>query len=157
MRVVAGLLAVTLASTALAQDEREVPYWASISSGQVNMRTGPGEKYPAIWFFQRRDLPIKVVQRYDNWRKVEDPDGVQGWMAVAFLADRRTGMVNSSIPAAIRSGPDADDPVRYRAEPGVVGRLEECNGTRCLIRVGEREGWIDQGDLWGVDPDEVFD
>ena len=72
MRVVAGLLAVTLASTALAQDEREVPYWASISSGQVNMRTGPGENYPAIWLYQRRDLPIKVVQRYDNWRKIED-------------------------------------------------------------------------------------
>ena len=42
------------------------------------MRTGPGRNYPGIWLYKRRDLPIRVIQIYPNWRKVEDPDGEQG-------------------------------------------------------------------------------
>ena len=57
---------------ASAQDKKP-PYWASIASGEAMMRTGPGRNYPGIWLYKRRDLPIRVVQIYPNWRKIEDP------------------------------------------------------------------------------------
>ena len=152
-----ALCAALLATTASAQDERATPYWASISSGQAMMRTGPGKTYPGTWLYQRRNLPVKVTQRYDNWRKIVDPDGAEGWMAVALLSDTRTGMVTSDIPAPLRVGASLDSPVRYRAEPGVVGELDQCNGKTCLMRVGDREGWIAQDALWGVDAGERFD
>jgi len=77
-RGVGVALLLTLASTAGAQDKKP-PYWASIASGEAMMRTGPGRNYPGTWLYKRRDLPIRVIQVYPNWRKIEDPDGEQGW------------------------------------------------------------------------------
>ena len=154
-----AILAATgslLAIPASAQEERDVPYWASISSGEAMTRSGPGRTYPGQWLYKRRDLPVRIVQRYDNWRKIEDPDGTQGWMAVALLTERRTGMVTKGDPAEIRVAASPSSAVRYRAEAGVVGRLEACDGTTCRIVIGEREGYIAQNRLWGVDRGEAF-
>lgn len=151
---IAALLA--LATAADAQDKKP-PYWASIASGEAMMRTGPGRNYPGIWLYKRRDLPIRVIQVYPNWRKVEDPDGAQGWMLVTLLSDRRTGVVKPGEPRNIHSKADANSPVRYRAEQGVVGRLEKCDGSWCRIRIGKREGWIALSDIWGADQGEIFD
>ncbi|MCJ8190376.1 SH3 domain-containing protein [Sphingomicrobium aestuariivivum] len=155
---IAGIAALAgAANVASAQDEREVPYWASISSGEAMMRSGPGRTYPGQWLYQRRDLPVKIVQRYDNWRKIEDPDGTTGWMSVALLTEVRTGMVTRGAPLDMRISPSPDSAVRYRLEEGVVGRLDACNGTVCRMRVGEAEGWVLQERLWGVDEDESFE
>ena len=152
-----ALAGLALASGASAQDDPKVPYWASISSGQAMMRTGPGRNFPGTWLYQRRDLPVRIVQRYDNWRKIEDPEGTSGWMAVALLSERRTAMVTGNDIVDVRAGSSPDSAVRYRAEPGVVGRIDQCDGQRCHIRFGEREGWIAQGALWGVDEGETLD
>ena len=157
MRWAALTAALLLVAPASAQDERATPYWASISSGQAMMRTGPGRNYPGTWLYQRRDLPVKVLQRYDNWREIEDPDGETGWMAVALLSERRTGMVEGEAPVPVRATVSMKSPVRYRAEPGAVGRISECNGQSCRIAFGEREGWIFQDALWGVDPGEEIE
>ncbi len=155
-RGVGVALLLTLAATASAQDKKP-PYWASIASGEAMMRTGPGRNYPGIWLYKRRDLPVRVIQVYPNWRKIEDPDGEQGWMLVTLLSDRRTGFVKPGEPRNIHAKPDANSPVRYRAEPGVVGRLAKCDGSWCQIQVGKRQGWIAEGDIWGVTDGETFD
>jgi len=152
--VIAALLAV--ATSASAQD-RKPPYWASIASGEAMMRTGPGRNYPGVWLYKRRDLPIRVIQTYPNWRRIEDPDGEQGWMLVTLLSDTRTALVKAGAPRDIRVKPDASAPVRYRAEAGVVGRIEKCDGNWCKININKREGFIAQADLWGVGPGEVLD
>ena len=151
-----ALVALSLAVPAAAQDKTP-PYWASIASGDARMRPGPGRHYPGIWLYKRRDLPIRVIQVYPNWRKIEDPDGQQGWMLVTLLSDRRTGIVKPGEPRDIHTKPDANAPVRYRAEHGVVGRLAKCNGSWCQIQIGARKGWIAQSEIWGVTDGETFD
>lgn len=161
MRRVAFALAVLL--TALpASAQEDTPYWASIASGEANMRTGPGRTYPAIWLYQREDLPVRVHQRYDNWRRIEGPGGAEGWMAVALLSERRTGMVTGEEIADIHEAADGASRVVYRVEPGAVGRIAECDGNWCRISfvVGRKQrggGWIVQGVLWGVDEGEVIE
>ena len=72
----AALLLVACAlslTTARAQPTRETPYMASIASGRAMMRTGPGQNYPGTWLYVRRDLPIRVVRVYHEWRMIEHP------------------------------------------------------------------------------------
>ena len=156
MKRLAAVVLLGLATVASAQD-RKPPYWASIASGEAMMRTGPGRNYPGTWLYKRRDLPIRVVQVYQTWRKIEDPDGQQGWMLVTLLSDRRTAVIKPGAPRDIRVKPAANAPVRYRAEAGVVGRIEQCDGTWCHIAIRNREGYIAQGDLWGIAPSETLD
>ena len=126
-RGVLAALVLVLAAPVVAQD-KPVPYWASIASGEAMMRTGPGKNYPGVWLYKRRDLPIRVLKRHESWRLIEDPEGARGWMLVA-----------------------------YRAEPGVVGRIDDCTGSWCHIRIGKREGHVRTSDIWGVDEGEVVD
>ena len=102
--VAAALLLSALAAPAAAQDKKP-PYWASIASGKAMTRTGPAKNYPGIWLYQRRDLPVRVLKKYDSWRLIEDPDGDQGWMLVTLLSDRRTALVKPGDPRPIRTEP----------------------------------------------------
>ena len=65
-------------------------------------------------------------------------------MLVTLLSDRRTGIVKPGEPRNIHTKPAVDAPVRYRAEHGVVARLEKCDGSWCRIQIGTRKGWIAQ-------------
>jgi SH3-like domain-containing protein len=156
--VLAALLVSTLAlGAAGAQTERKAPYWASISSGKALMRTGPGRNYPATWLYVRADMPIRVIETYPNWRKVEDPDGEKGWMLQRLLSDTRTGLVKPGAPRPLYEKADEHSALRYRAEAGVVGRLSRCDGRWCLFAANGRQGYIHEDDIWGVDPGERID
>ena len=144
------------AAPALAQ-ERQLPYWASIASGQAMMRTGPGRNYPGTWLYQRRDLPIRVLKTYPDWRLIEDPDGTRGWMLVTLLSDQRTAIVRPGNPRPIYVKPDANAHVRYLAQHGTVGRIDHCQAGWCHIAIGKGEGYIRTADVWGVGDNEVVD
>jgi SH3-like domain-containing protein len=143
-------------SPASAQDKTP-PYWASIASGEAMMRTGPGRNYPGTWLYKRRDLPVRVIKTYPNWRLIEDPDGTRGWMLVTLLSDQRTAIVKPGGPRPIYAEASESSRVRYRAEPGVVGRIDKCEGGWCRIQIGKRQGYIARGDIWGTDTSERLD
>ncbi len=153
----AGMTILLLSSSAFAQEEKQPPYWASIASGQAMTHTGPGRNYPNVWLYQRRDLPVRVVKKYENWRQIQDPDGAQGWMLVTMPSDRRTAIVKPGEPRPIRVGPYDDAKISARAEAGVVGRISKCNDGWCRIEIGNRRGYIRISDIWGVGPNEVVD
>ncbi len=149
--------ALLTASAGASAQERQPPYWASIASGEAMMRAGPGKNYPGVWLYKRRDLPIRVVRTYPNWRLIEDPDGNRGWMLVSLLSDRRTAMVKPGQPREIRERPDGASRVAYLAEPGVVGRIDRCARGWCRISIGKRQGHIRASELWGVGGQEQID
>lgn len=151
LAVAALMLLVTGADDAQAQ--KAPPYWASISAGKARMRSGPGRNFPATWLYQRAKLPVKVIEIYPNWRKVEDPDGTQGWMLVNLLSEERTAIVIGDI-RDLRATPDVTAKVVWRAEPGVVGTLKRCSDGWCEFNVGGRRGYIRTTEIWGVDLSE---
>jgi len=161
-RFAALLTIATIATGALppaaaeAQRTRETPYMASIAAGRAMMRTGPGQTYPGTWLYVRADLPIRVIEIYRNWRKVQDPDGTTGWMLVNLLSDQRTALVRGDGPRPLHEAPDAATPVRFRAEPGVVGRVSRCAGGWCRLEVRGRSGYIRIDQVWGVEPGETI-
>jgi SH3-like domain-containing protein len=149
-----AFLIVAAAAPALAQ-EKQPPYWASLASGQAMMRTGPARTYPGTWLYQRRDLPVRVLKKYETWRLIQDPDGTRGWMLSTMLSERRTAMVKSGQPREIHASPDSNSRVSYVAEAGVVGRIDHCRDGWCRISIGKREGFIQTADIWGVGEGEV--
>ncbi len=156
MRILIAAALLTIPTATSAQDKTP-PYWASIASGEAMMRTGPGKNYPGIWLYKRRDLPIRVVKTYPNWRLIEDPDGTKGWMLVTLLSDRRTAIVRPGEPRPIHAEASDASRVRYTAQHGVVGRIGQCASGWCRIEVGRREGYIRTADIWGVSDGEVVD
>lgn len=74
--------------------KKPLPYFASLRSDEVNMRAGPGARYPVIWTYHRRGMPVKVIREFDIWRLVEDADGQKGWIQQAILSGGRSFLVS---------------------------------------------------------------
>lgn len=127
----------------------DVPYWASIRAGEAKMRAGPARRYPSTWIYRRADLPVKVMQRHEDWRRVEDPDGTQGWILRTLLSERRTVMVRALT--TVHDQPSGSAHVNWRVEPGVVARLDECDAGWCRVDLAQgRAGHIREAALWGA-------
>ena len=142
-------LALVSGAAATAQD-REVPYWATVKTGELNMRVGPGQSYRIDWVFKRRGLPLKVVRVHEGWRRVQDPSGAEGWVSANLLSPDRSAIVQGEGLAAMRDAPADNAVLKWNAEPGVVGKLGECDGGWCEFDVGGRTGWVRETRLWGA-------
>jgi SH3-like domain-containing protein len=158
MRVAIGTLTLlALAMPATAQAARKVPYWASIGAGEVMMRKGPGRNFPADWLYKRKGLPVKVVKTYKagsaEWRRIQDPDGGEGWVQANLLSDQRTALIIGDV-RPLRERPDSAANVVWRAEPGVVGKVSQCIKGWCSLDVAGRAGFVEVAHLFGVAADE---
>jgi SH3-like domain-containing protein len=147
--LVAVGLSLWLASAANGQAQQKTPYWASIEEPEARMRTGPSTEFPVKWVYKRQNLPVKVVAVHSVWRKVEDPDGDQGWMHVRLLSPKRTAVVTGSGISALRENPEAIARIAWRVEPGVVGRIDECEKGWCRFENAGRFGYIEHDRIWG--------
>ncbi|MEP3051654.1 MAG: SH3 domain-containing protein [Erythrobacter sp.] len=134
----------------LGAQDRELPYWASIRSPEVNMRVGPSRDYPIEWVYKRRGLPVKVVRVREGWRLVQDPDGTQGWIVSSLLTLDRGALVIGEGLVDMRETANSSSALLWRAEPGVVGKLGNCQSGWCEFDVGGRKGWVKEDRLWGV-------
>jgi SH3-like domain-containing protein len=146
----AGFASLALiAGLGQAQSTKKTPYWASISQAEARMRTGPSTEFPVKWVYKRQFLPLKVVAVHEVWRKVEDPDGDQGWMHVRLLSPNRTALVIGSGVGALRDAPEPTARIAWRVESGVVGRIDECQKGWCRLDISGRSGYIEADRLWG--------
>ncbi len=128
-----------------------LPRFVSLKSDEVNLRTGPGVRYPIDWIYSRKDLPVEVIAEFEAWRKIRDWQGTEGWVHQSMLSGRRM-MVVIGTPRSLRAT-DADSAETVAiVEPGVLGRLVQCPRNRdfCRIEVGQAQGWLRRDELWGV-------
>ena len=136
-----------------------LPRFVSLKSDDVNVRRGPGQEYDVSFTFVRKGLPVEIVQEFDNWRKIRDSDGDEGWVFHSLLSGERTALVapweaGGEFPAHA-TAETAATVVAY-LQPRVIADIESCTGTWCLVSVQGYEGWIEQERLWGVYPSEEF-
>ena len=83
-----------------------LPRFASLRTDEVNLRRGPGTRYPIEWVYKRRDLPVEIEREFEVWRLIVDPDGIKGWVHQATLTGRRsfivTGQRARAAPRSVR-------------------------------------------------------
>ncbi|MDZ4321647.1 MAG: SH3 domain-containing protein [Phenylobacterium sp.] len=138
-----------------------VPRFVSLKSDAVNVRRGPSREHDIVWRYVRAGLPVEVTQEFDNWRRIRDFEGAEGWVFHSLLSGTRTALVapwdKSDAPIALYADADRSARITAKVEPGVQAVVEECTGLWCQLKGVGFSGWIEQPSLWGVYPDEVFD
>lgn len=162
--ILAALLSLAIAPPLAAQNDKtaadkgqkngKLPRFASLKSEDVNVRTGPGPRYPVDWKFVRRDLPVEIVAEFETWLKIRDWQNTEGWVHSSMLSPRRHVMVVGEAMSELHKKPENDAPVVARSEPGVIGQLMQCEGAWCRVQMRRVSGWIKRDAIWGVYPDE---
>lgn len=133
-----------------------LPRFVSLKSGEGNARRGPSLEHRIDWVFLREDMPLLITAEYENWRRVEDRDGMGGWVHYSLLSGTRSAIVDQHM-VTLRVRPDAGATEVAAVEAGVVARLDACEALWCRIDAGGLRGWVPKSALWGVGPDEVLD
>ena len=141
--------------TALAA-QSELPRFASLRAERVNVRSGPGVRYPIGWVFVRRGLPIEVTAEFEFWRKVRDQDGSEGWIHRSLISSTRTALVFGAV-RPLHDEPSTTSSAVLYAEPGVQGELLACQESWCELRIAGRVGWMQRDHLWGIHTHEIFE
>lgn len=150
LRFIVSLLAAVVLAAPLTAADREVPYWASIRAEKLNMRAGPGRDFPIEWVYRRAGLPVKVIRVHQGWRFVRDPAGAEGWMNASLLSADRGALVIGKGLASMREGPSSAAKLKWNLEPGVVGKLGECEAGWCQFDVAGHRGFVEAARLWGA-------
>ena len=135
-----------------------IPRWVSIRAGEVNLRTGPGARYPIDWVLQRKSLPVEVVEEFENWRKVRARENTEGWVHKSMLSGQRTATV-AVAQARILSAPKSRAPVAAFVEEGVTVMLGSCEADWCDVAIPSHgvKGWIPRAALWGLHDGETVE
>ncbi len=134
-----------------------VPRFVSIKAARANVRQGPSPQHAIMWIYVRKGIPVEVVAETQNWRRIRDIDGREGWVHANLLDGARTAIVLGKDLVAVRKKPEDDaDPAAW-AEPGLVAKLLACEGAWCEVSAQKAKGWLPRADLWGVLPGESFE
>ena len=113
------------------------------------MRVGPSAEYQVEWVYKRQGMPVRVIRMREGWRLIQDVDGAQGWVVARLLTPDRGALVIGEGPAPMRSEPGGAGELRWKLEPGVVGRLGKCERGWCELDVSGHKGWVEAERLWG--------
>lgn len=133
-----------------------LPRFVSIDRNEANLRAGPGRHYPIRAVLQWRDMPVKIVDEYGPWRKVELHDGSDGWLHSVLLDGTRTFLVKDNA-VVLRNGPSEDAEAVATFQPGVIARLDRCRQYWCEVRHGAYKGWVPRDSGFGLLPGERLD
>jgi len=159
------LLYMTATKTGAADDGQtfsglQVPRFVSLKTDRVNLRTGPSQNYPIKLVYVRKGLPLEVIAESELWRRVRDMDGDEGWVHGATLDGARYLFVRgdgSGRVVAVRRAPSRDAPIRFLAQPGVIGELDKCQADWCLMAAQGQTGWVHRSLVWGVYAHETIE
>ena len=133
-----------------------IPRFVSLKVSEANVRRGPSLTHKIDWVFTRRGMPLEVTGEFGHWRRVQDRDGVGGWVHYALISGARTAIVDRDLaPVLVRAA--ADGQVKARLEAGVIVNMDKCGPVWCRVKVGGYRGWMERSALWGLKPGEVIE
>lgn len=134
-----------------------LPRFVTIKASEANTRTGPSVRYPIRFSYQRASLPVEIIAEVDQWRKIRDKDGDEGWIHHSLLSGRRSVIITGKSLQLLYQDPDSHARPIIRLEPGVIAQLLTCHQLWCKVEVEDEKGWVLREHVFGVYPHENFD
>ena len=124
-------------------------YYLMLKNSKVNVRMGPGLDYPVKFIYKKKYLPVKIIDKKENFRKVIDHKKNSGWIHISQLKK-----VNSIIVLSSRilfKKPTFYSKPIANIERGKLFILEKCKKNWCKVSSQNYSGWINMDNVWGKD------
>ena len=119
----------------------------SLKKNKVNVRYGPSFESPVKFIYKKINLPIKQIDKKENWRRIIDFKNNSGWIHISQLKP-----VNSIIPIndkILFKKPTIFSKPIVKIMNGRVLGVKNCISNWCEVKTDEFRGWIKNNDIWG--------
>ena len=120
----------------------------SLKKNKVNVRYGPSFESPVKFIYKKINLPIKLIDQKENWRRIIDLKNNSGWIHQSQLKK-----INSIIPIEDRilfKKPSIFSKPIAKIDKGRLLIIEKCSDGWCKIESDKYRGWIKNDNVWGL-------
>ena len=127
------------------------PKYASLKKDRVYLRWNASFDAPIKFIYQKKNLPILIIDKYDVWKKVRDIEGMEGWIHTSMISNKKT-FINNKEQSLLKYK-DNSNIVKAIIKKGVVGKIINCDEIFCKVKIKPYRGWVEKKYLWGIKKD----
>ena len=124
-------------------------YFLTLRNDKVNLRQGPSFDYPVKIFYKKQFLPVKIIDTFENFRKIKDHENKTGWIHISQLSKKKAAIVIKELEIMFNSPTIYSKPVA-KLEKGRLVKVIKCETKWCKVRSDKYKGWIKNKNLWGL-------
>lgn len=125
--------------------------YKSIKSGDANMRIGPGERFEILWNFKKPGLPLKILKKYEQWYKVETPDGSIGWMWTKLISHKEKTIILKENDKIYKNN-NLSSIIIANVDKNSILKVHFCKNNWCKVESKKYKiiGFIRTINIWGA-------
>ena len=123
-------------------------YFLSLKKSKVYVRYGPGKNYPIKYIYNKKFLPIKVIDKKDNFRRIIDHKKNSGWIHQIMLR-KLNSLIMLEEKIVFKKNSKFSKPL-VKLEKGRLVIIKKCEPNWCRIETGNYSGWIETKNVWGI-------
>ena len=120
----------------------------TLKNNKVNLRQGPSFDYPIKLIYNKKFLPVIVLEKYDTWRKIKDFENNSGWIHISQLSKKKSVINIKNESVLYKKSTIYSEPIA-KIETGRLLLIKKCKVNWCKITSGNYEGWVLKNYLWG--------
>ena len=124
-------------------------YFLMLKNKKVNVRYGPSFDYPIKYVYRKIELPLKVIDKIENFRRIIDHKKNSGWIHVSQLRPSRS-LISTNEKILFKKPTKYSKPLA-KLDQGRLLKVIKCEEKWCNIKTGDYSGWIKIDDnIWGI-------
>jgi SH3-like domain-containing protein len=129
--------------------------YLSLRNDKVNVRIGPSPTSPVKWVYEKKNLPVLIVDEYYNWRKIKDFENDSGWVHVSQLSKKRSVLFTEDNILIFNKPTIYSRPI-VRVDKLEVASIAKCYLDWCKVKNNLFSGWAKKNSLWGLNKNEII-
>ena len=146
-KIIFFLLIFLFSSFELLQEKNDD--FLTLRYDKVNLRQGPGKDYPIKIFYKKKFLPVQIIDKSDNFRKIKDHENNSGWIHISQLSKKKAAIVIDDKTIMFSGSTVYSNPIAL-LKKGRLVKIKKCKENWCKAVSGDFKGWVKKESLWGL-------
>ena len=118
-----------------------------LKNNKVNVRYGPSFEYPIKYIYKKIQLPVKIIDKKENFRRIIDHKKNSGWIHISQLRKSKS-LITTSQKILFKKPTRYSEPLA-KLDSGRLLLIKKCEKNWCNINTNKFSGWIDKKNIWG--------
>ena len=145
MQLIIKILIILLFTSSAFSENKEK--FLMLKNEKVNVRYGPSFDYPIKYIYKKIYLPIKVIDKKENFRRIIDHKKNSGWIHISQLKQSKS-FITVSHKIIFKKPTKFSKPLA-KLDTGRLLLVKKCERSWCYVETGVFKGWIENENVWG--------
>ena len=118
-----------------------------LKNNKVNVRYGPSFEHPIKYIYKKVELPVQLIDKKENFRRIIDHKKNSGWIHISQLRKSKS-LITTSTKILFKKPTKYSKPLA-KLDSGRLLLINKCEKNWCNVKTNQFSGWIDKKNIWG--------